>query len=147
MTSKSTDVSISLLSQQILRDSMDPGAAYILGAGARLPPPTTLHDVFTALAQDHRDDATKEMDRRQRAREHRVSVLILQGQRDPLQKDNVERAQAIAQCAAFVDQCRVVMLPALGHCPMDEDSEEVSAQMRRWYVSLASQRRGTHAGQ
>lgn len=94
------------LATAIYRDSCDPGAADVIAAGGKLPPPLPFNDLL---------------------RQFSGPVLVAQGALDPL-NDAVGRAKQLAGIRDGIDTA----LLQLGHCPMDEGPREVASTVLSW---------------
>jgi pimeloyl-ACP methyl ester carboxylesterase len=108
------------LCENIRRDSLDPGAIYVMMAGAKLPLPRTANELLQADvgAGDTQSPEATFANR---------PVLIAQGVLDPLNdaKDRMERFAAL--------RAGVTAVPIqAGHCPHDEVPEIVADEVSKW---------------
>ncbi|GAX27065.1 hypothetical protein FisN_9Lh389 [Fistulifera solaris] len=116
------------LCENIRRDSLDPGAIYVMMAGAKLPLPRTANELLQAVAGA---GATQSPE----ATFANRPVLIAQGVLDPLNdaKDRMERFAAL--------RAGVTAVPIqAGHCPHDEVPEIVADEVSKWLRATQSTR-------
>eukprot|EP00189_Rhodosorus_marinus_P011533 CAMPEP_0184739830 /NCGR_PEP_ID=MMETSP0315-20130426/2755_1 /TAXON_ID=101924 /ORGANISM="Rhodosorus marinus, Strain UTEX LB 2760" /LENGTH=462 /DNA_ID=CAMNT_0027209003 /DNA_START=587 /DNA_END=1975 /DNA_ORIENTATION=- len=98
------------LVKDIYRDSTDPGAAYVLESGSRLPSRRTLIDLFKGYTGP---------------------LLVLTGSKDPL-NDASARARRIG---VLYPEAQVSLLNA-GHCPHDEVPEIFNEKLSSWIEAM-----------
>ncbi|KAJ8902471.1 hypothetical protein NDN08_006875 [Rhodosorus marinus] len=98
------------LVKDIYRDSTDPGAAYVLESGRRLPSRRTLIDLFKGYTGP---------------------LLVLTGSKDPL-NDASARARNIG---VVYPEAQVTLLNA-GHCPHDEVPEIFNEKLSSWVETM-----------
>ncbi|GAX24136.1 hypothetical protein FisN_9Hh389 [Fistulifera solaris] len=108
------------LCENIRRDSLDPGAIYVMMAGAKLPLPRTANELLQADAGAG-DTQSPESSFANRP------VLIAQGVLDPL-NDAQDRMERFAALRAGVTAVPI----QAGHCPHDEVPEIVADEVSKW---------------
>jgi pimeloyl-ACP methyl ester carboxylesterase len=109
----------------IRRDSLDPGAIYVMMAGAKLPKPRTANELlgadFGGPPKDHTHDSPESF--------FEGPVLVAQGVLDPL-NDSQDRMEKFG---ALRDGIRIDPIPA-GHCPHDELPDQVARSIAKWML-------------
>jgi pimeloyl-ACP methyl ester carboxylesterase len=130
------------LCDDIARDSLDPGAIYVMMAGAKLPAPRTANELLradfgNAPLSSPAEAAASGSATRGQVRESAFSgpVLIAQGVLDPLNdaKDRMRRFGAL--------RSGITMDPIqAGHCPHDELPKEVATSIARWMSATTAER-------
>jgi len=98
------------LTENIFRDSEDPGAVNVLTSGAKLPPPRTKNELFEDFGGP---------------------VLVVQGLNDPLGAGTARTRYELYGRVLSDEQLKLVGLES-GHCPMHESPEPVNREMRAW---------------
>lgn len=98
------------LAAAISRDARDPGAANVIGSGAKLPPQISLNEDFSKFAGP---------------------VLVPQGSRDAVTGSEraVQRADDLAKLRPGITVRKLVS----GHCPHDETPDLVAAAIQDWW--------------
>ena len=126
----------------ILRDSLDPGAVYVMMAGAKLPAPRTANELLSAAFGGVPTTAPTEGGEGSAPPPGSPSesvfagpVLVAQGVLDPLNdaQDRLERFAALRN-GVTADPI------AAGHCPHDELPMEVAGSIARWMSATRSER-------
>lgn len=123
------------LCQNILRDSLDPGAINVMMAGAKLPPPRSANEL---LQSDFHLGSLVDDTLPQEAF-FDGPVLIAQGVLDPLNdaRDRMERFGSL-RCGIVTNSIQG------GHCPHDELPNEVAKIIVRWSSSLITAKTMTY---
>jgi pimeloyl-ACP methyl ester carboxylesterase len=123
------------LCQGILRDSLDPGAIYVMMAGAKLPMPRSANEL---LNSDFRAGVGGSLSLTSSIAESTFNgpVLVAQGILDPLNDCN-ERMKRFGAL-----RTGITMDPIdAGHCPHDELPGQVAGSISKWMVETKEQRR------
>jgi len=107
------------LAAAILRDARDPGAANVIGSGAKLPPQRSLNEAFATFTGP---------------------ILVPQGEFDNV--SGPERARSRAEQLATLRDGITVRLLESGHCPHDETPDVVAAEILRWLDAEGLLQRG-----
>ena len=115
------------LCQNILRDSLDPGAINVMISGTKLPTPRTYNEV---VAADFGQSGSKGVES-----QFTGPVLLAQGILDPL-NDAKGRARMLK---TLRDGIQVAELEG-GHCPHDEIPERVASAMVKWMKDTKAER-------
>eukprot|EP00968_Pinguiococcus_pyrenoidosus_P027041 scaffold7350_cov233-Pinguiococcus_pyrenoidosus.AAC.6 len=102
----------------IKRDAADPGMLDVFVAGAKLPPPTPLNELFKTFGGP---------------------ILVIQGLADPL-SDAKARADGMLAAAALENQVRVVAMDSAGHCPHHEIPEEANREISLFLDTIEEHR-------
>jgi pimeloyl-ACP methyl ester carboxylesterase len=115
------------LCQNILRDSLDPGAINVMISGSKLPTPRTYNEVTAAdFGQSNYDLPESQF---------KGPILVAQGVLDPL-NDAKCRARQLKTLRKGI---HVAELQG-GHCPHDEIPEEVASSIVRWLEETRHER-------
>lgn len=121
-----------VLCDAIERDSLDPGAIYVMMSGTKLPPPRTANELLAASF------GLPDSIRKGQEGSFQGPVLIAQGVLDPLNDapDRMVRFRALRQGITAVPI-------AAGHCPHDECPKEMADTVVEWmrtneFLALAS---------
>jgi len=103
------------LAASIARDARDPGAANVIGSGAKLPPQISLNEDFATFAGP---------------------ILVPQGSRDAVTGPEraVQRADDLAKLRPGITVRKLVS----GHCPHDETPDLVAAAIQDWWPEAVS---------
>ncbi len=124
------------LCDNILRDSLDPGAINVMISGSKLPTPRTYNEVVAAdFGQS--PQAEEEGGRPVGESQFHGPILVAQGILDPL-NDATGRAR---QLKTLRQGIHVAELQG-GHCPHDEIPEEVATAIWRWWDETRNERQG-----
>lgn len=115
------------LCQNILRDSLDPGAINVMISGSKLPLPRTYNEVVAADFGQCSSSVPES--------QFTGPILLAQGILDPL-NDAKGRAR---QLKTLRDGIQVAELQG-GHCPHDEIPEEVASAVMNWMKETRSER-------
>ena len=105
-----------LLTGNILRDSLDPGAINVMISGSKLPPPRTANELLGAdfgSARSHSKEDSRIIPAAEGMWEGRT--LVAQGELDPL-NDAKTRAKLLGELREGI----IVRPINAGHCPHDE---------------------------
>jgi len=116
------------LCQNILRDSLDPGAINVMISGTKLPTPRTYNEVVAADFGQPYSEGVRES-------QFKGPVLVAQGILDPL-NDAKGRAGQLKTLRKGIE---VAELQG-GHCPHDEIPEEVASAVLRWWDGTRHER-------
>ncbi|GMI28161.1 hypothetical protein TrCOL_g12253 [Triparma columacea] len=111
------------LVNDIVRDSLDEGAEYVMVSGAKLPPPRTANEL---LGADFGDDGGEGEDK------YMGNVLVVQGTSDPL-NDAKGRMENLGELREGITVREIV---GGGHCPHDERGEECGVIVEEWMKEL-----------
>ena len=109
----------------ILRDSLDPGAIFVMMAGSKLPPPRTANEMLAADFGSSVESASVIAES-----SFRGPVLITQGILDPL-NDAKDRLKRFGELRSDV----VTDAIDAGHCPHDELPGRVASSIAKWIDS------------
>lgn len=115
------------LCQNILRDSLDPGAINVMISGSKLPTPRTYNEV---IAADFGQSSAPVLES-----QFTGPILLAQGILDPL-NDAKGRAR---QMKTLRNGIQVAELQG-GHCPHDEIPTEVASSIVSWMKETKSER-------
>ena len=115
------------LCQNILRDSLDPGAINVMISGTKLPTPRTYNEV---VAADFGQSGLARVES-----QFTGPILLAQGILDPL-NDAKGRARMLK---TLRDGIQVAELEG-GHCPHDEIPERVACAMVKWMKDTKAER-------
>ena len=118
----------SALCDNILRDSLDPGAINVMISGSKLPMPRTYNEVIAADFGQSFDSSVTES-------QFRGPILMAQGILDPL-NDAKGRAE---QLGTLREGVKIVQLQG-GHCPHDEIPDAVASSISEWLQESKAQR-------
>ncbi|CAJ1959022.1 unnamed protein product [Cylindrotheca closterium] len=117
------------LCENILRDSLDPGAINVMISGSKLPTPRTYNEVIAAdFGQASDTETLKEST-------FIGPILVAQGILDPL-NDAKGRAEALKKLRSGIT---VDPLQA-GHCPHDEVPDQVANSIATWLEATREER-------
>jgi pimeloyl-ACP methyl ester carboxylesterase len=123
-----------VLCQGILRDSLDPGAIYVMMAGAKLPMPRSANELLNA---DFRPGKTLSSSSSAIAEStFDGPVLVAQGILDPLSDCN-DRMKRFGALRKGIDMDPI----DAGHCPHDELPDQVAGSISKWMLATKVQRR------
>lgn len=115
------------LCENILRDSLDPGAINVMISGSKLPMPRTYNEVVAAdfgqAFQGQKESTFK------------GPILMAQGILDPL-NDAKGRSEALEKLRSGIT---IDPLQA-GHCPHDEVPDQVASSIARWLEATREER-------
>lgn len=116
----------------ILRDSLDPGAIYVMMAGAKLPPPRTANELLQA---DFGSAPPASLDGTGKVVESTFTgpVLIAQGVLDPLNN----ATDRLLRFGALREGIKMDPIQA-GHCPHDELPDKVARAISTWMQETES---------
>lgn len=117
-----------VLSVNILRDSLDPGAINVMISGSKLPPPRTANELLGAdfgSARSHSKEDSSIIPAAEGMWEGRT--LVAQGELDPL-NDAKTRARLLGELRKGI----TVKPINAGHCPHDELNEDVACAIAQW---------------
>ena len=114
----------------ILRDSLDPGAIYVMMSGTKLPPSRTYNELLAA-------DFGQSYDLENEFLESQFDgpVLMAQGILDPL-NDASGRANSLGSLRKDIDIDPIQG----GHCPHDEVPRDVASSIVNWLQKTQSDR-------
>jgi pimeloyl-ACP methyl ester carboxylesterase len=119
------------LCQNILRDSLDPGAINVMISGSKLPTPRTYNEIVAAdFGQGHQGGRPES--------QFKGPILIAQGILDPL-NDAKGRTRQLKTLRKGI---QVAELEG-GHCPHDEIPDEVASAILRWLGETRNERQVT----
>ena len=122
-----------LLTDNILRDSLDPGAINVMISGSKLPPPRTANELLGAdfgSARSHSKEDSSIIPAAEGMWEGRT--LVAQGELDPL-NDAKTRAKLLGKLREGI----TVRPINAGHCPHDELDEDVSSAIAQWALETS----------
>ena len=122
-----------LLTDNILRDSLDPGAINVMISGSKLPPPRTANELLGAdfgSARSHSKEDSSIIPAAEGMWEGRT--LVAQGELDPL-NDAKTRAKLLGELREGI----TVRPINAGHCPHDELDEDVSSAIAQWALETS----------
>ena len=122
-----------LLTGNILRDSLDPGAINVMISGSKLPPPRTANELLGAdfgSARSHSKEDSSIIPAAEGMWEGRT--LVAQGELDPL-NDAKTRAKLLGELREGI----TVRPINAGHCPHDELDEDVSSAIAQWALETS----------
>jgi pimeloyl-ACP methyl ester carboxylesterase len=126
------------LCDDIARDSLDPGAIYVMMAGAKLPAPRTANELLQAdFGSALLSSAATAATARDQVRESAFAgpVLIAQGVLDPL-NDAMDRMRRFGALRRGITMDPI----QAGHCPHDELPKEVASSIARWMSATTAER-------
>jgi hypothetical protein len=114
----------------ILRDSLDPGAVYVMMSGSKLPLSRTYNELLSADFGQSRDSSSSIAESK-----FRGLVLMPQGVLDPL-NDAAGRAASMGtlRSGITIDPIQA------GHCPHDEVPMAVACSINKWLQATRSDR-------
>lgn len=114
----------------ILRDSLDPGAVYVMISGSKLPPSRTYNELLAADFGQSQDASSSFSE----SQFHGL-VLMPQGVLDPL-NDAAGRATSMGtlRSGITIDPIQA------GHCPHDEVPMAVASSINKWLQATRSDR-------
>jgi len=119
-----------ILTGNILRDSLDPGAINVMISGSKLPPPRTANELLGAdfgSARSHSKEDSSIIPAAEGMWEGRT--LVAQGFLDPL-NDAKTRARLLGELRKGI----TVQPINAGHCPHDELDEDVARAIGQWLL-------------
>ena len=119
-----------ILTRNILRDSLDPGAINVMISGSKLPPPRTANELLGAdfgSAKSHSKEDSSIIAAAEGMWEGRT--LVAQGFLDPL-NDAKARARLFGELRKGI----TVQPINAGHCPHDELDEDVASAIGHWLL-------------
>jgi pimeloyl-ACP methyl ester carboxylesterase len=119
------------LCESISRDSLDPGAIFVMMAGAKLPTPRTANELLQAdfgCAPPSTPDQVQES-------VFTGPVLVAQGVLDPL-NDATDRMKRFGSLRTGITMDPI----QAGHCPHDELPKDVATSIARWMSATAIER-------
>ena len=126
-----------LLTGNILRDSLDPGAINVMISGSKLPPPRTANELLGAdfgSARSHsREDSSSIIPAAEGMWEGRT--LVAQGELDPL-NDAKTRAKLLGELREGI----TVRPINAGHCPHDELHEDIAGVIAHWALQTSKKK-------
>ena len=129
-----------LLTGNILRDSLDPGAINVMISGSKLPPPRTANELLGAdfgSARSHsREDSSSIIPAAEGMWEGRT--LVAQGELDPL-NDAKTRAKLLGELREGI----TVRPINAGHCPHDELHEDIAGVIAHWALQTSKKDKET----
>jgi hypothetical protein len=114
----------------ILRDSLDPGAVYVMMSGSKLPPSRTYNELLAADFGQSQDSSSTFVES-----QFGGLVLMPQGVLDPL-NDAAGRATSMGTLrrGITIDPIQA------GHCPHDEVPMAVASSIHKWLQATRSDR-------
>ena len=118
------------LVNSILRDSLDPGAIYVMMSGTKLPPSRTYNELLAADFGQSYDSENVFLES-----QFDGPVLMAQGILDPL-NDASGRANSLGSLRKGIDIDPIQG----GHCPHDEVPKEVASSIVNWLKKTQSDR-------
>ena len=116
------------LCENILRDSLDPGAINVMISGSKLPMPRTYNEVIAADFGQSSDPSLPEST-------FTGPILMAQGILDPL-NDAKGRSESLG---ALRKGIKIDQLQG-GHCPHDEIPDQVATSIAKWMTETRSER-------
>ena len=125
-----------VLTSNILRDSLDPGAINVMISGSKLPPPRTANELLGAdfgSARSHSKEDSSIIPAAEGMWEGRT--IVAQGELDPL-NDAKTRARLLGELR---DGITVRPINA-GHCPHDELNEEIASAIAQWALDTSKEK-------
>jgi pimeloyl-ACP methyl ester carboxylesterase len=121
-----------VLCDDIARDSLDPGAIFVMMAGAKLPAPRTANELLQA---DYGCPPPYTSPDQVRESTFPGPVLIAQGVLDPL-NDAAGRMKGFGALRNGITTDPI----SAGHCPHDELPKEVALSMAKWMSATLRER-------
>lgn len=125
-----------VLTGNILRDSLDPGAINVMISGSKLPPPRTANELLGAdfgSARSHsKEDSSSIIPAAEGMWEGRT--LVAQGELDPL-NDAKTRAKLLGDLRGGI----TVRPINAGHCPHDELHEDIASAIAQWALETSKE--------
>jgi pimeloyl-ACP methyl ester carboxylesterase len=130
-----------VLCQGILRDSLDPGAIYVMMAGAKLPMPRSANELLNADFRPGGSGSPSKKTSSSSSSDIAEStfdgpVLVAQGILDPLSDCN-DRMKRFGALRKGIDMDPI----NAGHCPHDELPDQVAGSISKWMLATKEQRR------
>jgi pimeloyl-ACP methyl ester carboxylesterase len=119
------------LCESIARDSLDPGAIFVMMAGAKLPTPRTANELLRA---DFGGAPPSTPDQVQES-VFTGPVLVAQGVLDPL-NDALDRMKRFGSLREGITMDPI----QAGHCPHDELPKEVATSIAKWMAATSVDR-------